>query len=165
MDEQALQELADSIIQHGIMQPIVVRPLTSASDESRARFEIIAGERRYRAARLAGLETVPVIVKEVADEQALSLALIENIQREDLNPLEEAQALKRLVEEFGYSHEQVAKAVGRSRSATSNLLRLLQQTLIWGTHEPCLRLIAQDKFSLRMKWYKSAYPCASVNAW
>jgi len=126
MDEQALQELADSIIQHGIMQPIVVRPLTSASDESRARFEIIAGERRYRAARLAGLETVPVIVREVADEQALSLALIENIQREDLNPLEEAQALKRLVEEFGYSHEQVAKAVGRSRSATSNLLRLLQ---------------------------------------
>jgi len=126
MDEQALQELADSIIQHGIMQPIVVRLLTSASDESRARFEIIAGERRYRAARLAGLETVPVIVKEVADEQALSLALIENIQREDLNPLEEAQALKRLVEEFGYSHEQVAKAVGRSRSATSNLLRLLQ---------------------------------------
>ena len=126
MDEQALQVLADSIIQHGIMQPIVVRPLTSASDESRARFEIIAGERRYRAARLAGLETVPVIVKEVADEQALSLALIENIQREDLNPLEEAQALKRLVEEFGYSHEQVAKAVGRSRSATSNLLRLLQ---------------------------------------
>jgi len=126
MDEQALQELADSIMQHGIMQPIVVRPLTSATDESRARFEIIAGERRYRAARLAGLETVPVIVKEVADEQALSLALIENIQREDLNPLEEAQALKRLVEEFGYSHEQVAKAVGRSRSATSNLLRLLQ---------------------------------------
>jgi len=127
MDEQALQELADSILQHGIMQPILVRSLPIANhDESRARFEIIAGERRYRAARLAGLETVPVIVKEVPDEQALSLALIENIQREDLNPLEEAQALKRLIDEFGLSHEQLAKAVGRSRSATSNLLRLLQ---------------------------------------
>lgn len=127
MDEQALQELADSIQQHGIMQPILVRPLaTLGADDARAPFEIIAGERRYRAARLAGLETVPVMVKDVADEQALSLALIENIQREDLNPLEEAQAMKRLIEEFGLSHEQVAKAVGRSRSATSNLLRLLQ---------------------------------------
>ena len=139
MDEQALQELADSIVQHGIMQPIVVRPLLhSNADESRGRFEIIAGERRFRAARLAGLETVPVIVKDVADEQALSLALIENIQREDLNPLEEAQALKRLIDEFGFSHEQVAKAVGRSRSATSNLLRLLQlaepvQTMLLAT--------------------------------
>lgn len=127
MDEQALQELAESILAHGIMQPIVVRPAPGAANEdARGRYEIIAGERRYRAARLAGLETVPVIVKEVADDQALSLALIENIQREDLNPLEEAQALKRLIEEFGFSHEQVAKSVGRSRSATSNLLRLLQ---------------------------------------
>ena len=126
MDEQSLQELAESILTHGIMQPIVVRPApTPVNEDSRGRFEIIAGERRYRAARLAGLETVPVIVKEVADDQALSLALIENIQREDLNPLEEAQALKRLIEEFGFSHEQVAKTVGRSRSATSNLLRLL----------------------------------------
>jgi ParB family chromosome partitioning protein len=127
MDEQALQDLADSIMRHGIMQPILVRPLAVASsDEGPQRFEIIAGERRFRAARQAGLDTVPVIVREVADDQALSMALIENIQREDLNPLEEAQALKRLIEEFSFSHEQVAQAVGRSRSAASNLLRLLQ---------------------------------------
>lgn len=127
MDEQALQDLADSITRHGIMQPILVRPLALASsDEGPQRFEIIAGERRFRAARLAGLDTVPVIVREVADDQALSMALIENIQREDLNPLEEAHALKRLIEEFSFSHEQVAQAVGRSRSAASNLLRLLQ---------------------------------------
>jgi len=127
MDEQALQELADSIGRHGVMQPILVRPLAiAAGDEGPQRYEIIAGERRFRAARLAGLDAVPVIVREVADEQALSMALIENIQREDLNPLEEAQAFKRLIDEFAFSHEQVAQAVGRSRSATSNLLRLLQ---------------------------------------
>jgi ParB family chromosome partitioning protein len=119
MDETALQELAASLRQHGMMQPIVVRPLGSA------RYEIIAGERRFRAARIAGLDTVPVIVREVSDEQALALALIENIQREDLNPLEEAQAIRRLLDEFGYTHEQAAEAIGRSRSATSNLLRLL----------------------------------------
>jgi len=127
MDEQALQDLADSIVRHGVMQPILVRPLVRGnSDEGPQRYEIIAGERRFRAARMAGLSTVPVIVREVADDQALSMALIENIQREDLNPLEEAQALKRLIEEFGLSHEAVAQAVGRSRSAASNLLRLLQ---------------------------------------
>ena len=119
MDETALQELAASLRQHGMMQPIVVRPIGSA------RYEIIAGERRFRAARIAGLDTVPVIVREVGDEQALALALIENIQREDLNPLEEAQAIRRLLDEFGYTHEQAAEAIGRSRSATSNLLRLL----------------------------------------
>lgn len=119
MDETALQELAESIRQHGLMQPIVVRPIAPS------RWEIIAGERRFRAARLAGLAEVPVIVREVADEQALALALIENIQREDLNPLEEAQAIRRLIAEFGYTHEQAAEAIGRSRSATSNLLRLL----------------------------------------
>lgn len=119
MDESALQELADSIRQHGLMQPIVVRPIGAS------RWEIIAGERRFRAARLAGLGEVPVIVREVPDEQALALALIENIQREDLNPLEEAQAIRRLINEFGYTHEQAAQAIGRSRSATSNLLRLL----------------------------------------
>ena len=119
MDETALQELAESIRQHGLMQPIVVRPIAAS------RWEIIAGERRFRAARLAGLAEVPVIVREVADEQALALALIENIQREDLNPLEEAQAIRRLIAEFGYTHEQAAEAIGRSRSATSNLLRLL----------------------------------------
>ena len=119
MDETALQELADSIRVHGLMQPIVVRGLGAS------RWEIIAGERRFRAARLAGLTEVPVIVRDVSDEQALALALIENIQREDLNPLEEAQAIRRLISEFGYTHEQAAEAIGRSRSATSNLLRLL----------------------------------------
>ena len=119
MDETALQELAESIRQHGLMQPIVVRPIAAS------RWEIIAGERRFRAARLAGLAEVPVVVREVGDEQALALALIENIQREDLNPLEEAQAIRRLIAEFGYTHEQAAEAIGRSRSATSNLLRLL----------------------------------------
>jgi len=119
MDESALQELADSIRQHGVMQPILVRPLESH------RYEIIAGERRFRAAQMAGLDEVPVLVREVADEQALAMALIENIQREDLNPLEEAQAIRRLIDEFSYSHEQAAEAIGRSRSATSNLLRLL----------------------------------------
>lgn len=119
MDETALQELAESIRQHGLMQPIIVRPIAAN------RWEIIAGERRFRAARLAGLAEVPVIVREVGDEQALALALIENIQREDLNPLEEAQAIRRLIAEFGYTHEQAAESIGRSRSATSNLLRLL----------------------------------------
>ncbi len=119
MDESALQELADSIRVHGMIQPIVVRPV------GESRWEIIAGERRFRAAGLAGLSEVPVIVREVADEQALAMALIENIQREDLNPLEEAQGIRRLIDEFGYSHERAAEAIGRSRSATSNLLRLL----------------------------------------
>ncbi|MCX7273576.1 MAG: ParB/RepB/Spo0J family partition protein [Burkholderiales bacterium] len=119
MDESALQELAASIAQHGVMQPILVRPLEAD------RYEIIAGERRFRAALLAGLTEVPVLVRTVPDEQALAMALIENIQREDLNPLEEAQAIRRLIEEFAYSHEKAAQAIGRSRSATSNLLRLL----------------------------------------
>jgi ParB family chromosome partitioning protein len=119
MDESALQDLAASIRQHGLMQPIVVRPIGAG------RHEIIAGERRYRAAQLAGLADVPVLVREATDQQALALALIENIQREDLNPLEEAQAIRRLLDEFGFTHEQAAEAIGRSRSATSNLLRLL----------------------------------------
>ena len=121
MDEGALAELADSIRAQGIMQPILVRPL----DALKGQYEIIAGERRFRAAQLAGLTEVPVLVKEVADEHAAAMALIENIQREDLNPLEEAQGVKRLIEEFGLTHEQAATAIGRSRSATSNLLRLL----------------------------------------
>lgn len=119
MDESSLQELAASIRTHGLMQPLVVRPLDSG------RWEIIAGERRFRAAQLAGLAQVPVVVRDVPDEQALTLALIENIQREDLNPLEQAQAIRRLISEFGFSHEQAADTLGRSRSATSNLLRLL----------------------------------------
>jgi ParB family chromosome partitioning protein len=121
MDEGALAELADSIRAQGIMQPILVRPL----DAAKGRYEIIAGERRFRAAQLAGLTEVPVLVKDVADEHAAAMALIENIQREDLNPLEEAQGVKRLLDEFGLTHEQASQAIGRSRSATSNLLRLL----------------------------------------
>ncbi|WP_127998672.1 ParB/RepB/Spo0J family partition protein [Piscinibacter defluvii] len=120
MDEGSLYELAESIKAQGVMQPILVRPLAAG------RYEIIAGERRMRAARLAGLDEVPVLVKAVPDEAAAAMALIENIQREDLNPLEEAQGLKRLTDEFGLTHEQAAQAVGRSRSAASNLLRLLQ---------------------------------------
>ncbi|MBV4396768.1 MULTISPECIES: ParB/RepB/Spo0J family partition protein [Pseudomonadota] len=122
MDEGALTELADSIKTQGIMQPILVRPL---KDDPEGKFEIIAGERRYRAAILAGLKEVPVLVREVADENAAIMALIENIQREDLNPLEEAQGVKRLIDEFSFTHEQAAQAIGRSRSLTSNLLRLL----------------------------------------
>jgi ParB family chromosome partitioning protein len=122
MDEGSLYELAESIKAQGIMQPILVRPVGSPADQ---RFEIIAGERRFRAATLAGLDEVPVLVKDVPDESAAAMALIENIQREDLNPLEEAQGLKRLTVEFGLTHEQAAQAVGRSRSAASNLLRLL----------------------------------------
>ena len=123
MDEGALYELAESIKVQGIMQPILVRRL--AKGESAGKYEIIAGERRFRAARIAGLAEVPVLVREVPDEAAAAMALIENIQREDLNPLEEAQGLSRLVKEFGLTHEQAAQAVGRSRSAATNLLRLL----------------------------------------
>ncbi len=123
MDEGALYELAESIKAQGIMQPILVRQL--ASGDHAGKYEIIAGERRYRAARLAGLDSVPVLVKDVPDEAAAAMALIENIQREDLNPLEEAQGLQRLIKDFGLTHEQAAQAVGRSRSAASNLLRLL----------------------------------------
>jgi ParB family chromosome partitioning protein len=122
MDEGALYELAESIKAQGVMQPILVRPVGAN------RYEVIAGERRMRAAKLAGLDEVPVLVKEVPDEAAAAMALIENIQREDLNPLEEAQGLKRLTDEFGLTHEAAAQAVGRSRSAASNLLRLLHLT-------------------------------------
>ncbi len=150
MDEGALYELAESIKAQGIMQPILVRRidgpdgLAARHDESqgsspatggsaktlanRPRYEIIAGERRFRAARLAGLDSVPVLVRDVPDESAAAMALIENIQREDLNPLEEAQGLQRLIKEFGLTHETAAQAVGRSRSAASNLLRLLNLT-------------------------------------
>ena len=132
MDEGALYELAESIKAQGIMQPILVRKLDEADaakhlgdGKKRAIYEIIAGERRFRAARLAGLERVPVLVRDVPNEAAAAMALIENIQREDLNPLEEAQGLQRLIREFGLTHESAAQAVGRSRSAASNLLRLL----------------------------------------
>lgn len=124
MDEGSLYELAESIKAQGIMQPILVRRVHDAPADA-AQYEIIAGERRTRAAKLAGLDEVPVLVKDVPDEAAAAMSLIENIQREDLNPLEEAQGLKRLTDEFGLTHEQAAQAVGRSRSAASNLLRLL----------------------------------------
>ena len=120
MDEGALYELAESIKSQGVMQPVLVRELGPQ------RYEIIAGERRCRAARLAGLTEVPVLVRAAGDQDTAVMALIENMQREDLNPLEEAQGLQRLVQEFGWTHEQAAQAVGRSRSAASNLLRLLQ---------------------------------------
>ncbi len=123
MDEGALYELAESIKAQGIMQPILVRKL--AAGDNAGKYEIIAGERRFRAARIAGLAEVPVLVRAGPDEAAAAMALIENIQREDLNPLEEAQGLSRLVGEFQMTHEQAAQAVGRSRSAASNLLRLL----------------------------------------
>jgi ParB family transcriptional regulator, chromosome partitioning protein len=119
MDEGALQELAASIRAQGLMQPILVRSIGPD------RYEIIAGERRFRAAKLAGLDEVPVLVKNVPDQVAAAMALIENIQREDLNPLEEAQGIQRLLDEFDFTHEQAAESVGRSRSAVSNLLRLL----------------------------------------
>jgi ParB family chromosome partitioning protein len=138
MDEGSLYELAESIKSQGVMQPVLVRPV---GEPSQGRYEIIAGERRVRAARLAGLAEVPVLVRDVPDEAAAVMALVENLQREDLNPLEEAQGLQRLISEFKLTHEQAAQAVGRSRSAASNLLRLLnlaapvQQMLLAGDLE------------------------------
>ena len=120
MDQTALQELADSIKERGIVQPILVRELSAG------KFEIVAGERRWRAAQLAGLASVPALVREIADDAALGIGLIENIQREDLNAMEEAAGIQRLIEEFKLTHDEAAKAVGRSRSAVSNLLRLLE---------------------------------------
>jgi ParB family transcriptional regulator, chromosome partitioning protein len=129
MDEGSLFELAESIKAQGIMQAILVRPLSGPEGtvpHGLPVFEIIAGERRFRAAHLAGLDEVPVLVRDVPDQAAAAMALIENIQREDLNPLEEAQGVQRLIGEFGLTHDQAAQAIGRSRSATTNLLRLLQ---------------------------------------
>lgn len=136
MDEAALQTLADSIKTQGIMQPILVRALSDG------RYEIIAGERRWRASQLAGLAEVPVLVKEIADEAALAMALIENIQRENLNPLEEAQGIRRLIDEFGMTHEKAAEAVGRSRVAVSNLLRLLS------LGQPVQDMLMQNKLDM-----------------
>ncbi|MBZ2206219.1 ParB/RepB/Spo0J family partition protein [Massilia soli] len=125
MDEGALAELAASIKTQGIMQPVLVRPVGQDSITGEVKYEIIAGERRFRAAQLAGLDQVPVLVRDVDDQAAAAMALIENIQREDLNPLEEAQGIQRLISDFAFTHEQAANAVGRSRSAVSNLLRLI----------------------------------------
>jgi|LSQX01.3.fsa_nt_gb ParB family chromosome partitioning protein len=121
MEQEKLKELADSIVREGIMQPLLVRPITGGEDK----YEIIAGERRFRAAKIAGLSEVPVLIRDVSDEQAAIMALIENMQREDLNPLEEAKGIKRLIDEFDFTHEQAAESIGRSRSYTSNLLRLI----------------------------------------
>lgn len=126
MHQEALQELAESIKAQGVMQPIVVRPI--ANSDTGKRYEIIAGERRWRASQLAGLDTIPAVIRDVSDEAAIAMALIENLQREDLNPIEEAVALKRLQDEFELTHQEVATAVGKSRAAVTNSLRLLNLT-------------------------------------
>jgi ParB family chromosome partitioning protein len=126
MRTETLSELADSIKSQGLVQPILVRPLGGRNPGESQRYEIIAGERRWRAAQMAGLTEIPAVIRDVPDEAAVSMSLIENIQREDLNPLEEAGALLRLIEEFGLTHQAAAEAVGRSRAAVSNLLRLME---------------------------------------
>jgi ParB family transcriptional regulator, chromosome partitioning protein len=126
MRTETLSELADSIKSQGLVQPILVRPIGSRVPGESQRYEIIAGERRWRAAQMAGLAEIPAVIRDVPDEAAVSMALIENIQRENLNPLEEAGALMRLIEEFGLTHQAAAEAVGRSRAAVSNLLRLME---------------------------------------
>ena len=136
IDPDSIADLADSIRAQGVMQPILVRPVAEN------RYEIIAGERRWRAARAAGLDAVPALVRSVRDDHALAMALIENIQREDLNPLEEAQGIQRLIAEFGMTHEDAAAAVGRSRSGVSNLLRLLQLA------KPVQDLVMQGKVDM-----------------
>jgi ParB family transcriptional regulator, chromosome partitioning protein len=128
MRAEALAELAASIKVQGVIQPIVVRPLESQGNGQGQRYEIIAGERRWRAAQMAGLAEIPAVVRHIPDEAAIAIALIENIQRENLNPLEEARALGRLISEFGLTHQQTADAVGRSRATVTNLLRLLELT-------------------------------------
>src|SRR5271169_5121565 len=136
MDEASLAELAESIKAQGVMQPILVRPVEAG------RYEIVAGERRWRAAQRAGLKEIPALVRVVPDQTALALSLIENNQREDLNPLEEAQGIKRLIDEFGLTHETAAQAVGRSRSAVTNLLRLTQLAA------PVQALVLADKLDM-----------------
>ena len=137
MDGASLEELAASIRAQGLMQPILVRPVDGVD-----RYEIVAGERRWRAAQMAGMTEVPTLIREIPDESALAMALIENIQRENLNPLEEAQGLQRLIDEFSMTHQQAADAVGRSRPAASNLLRLLQLV------EPVQELLMQGQIDM-----------------
>ena len=163
MDEGSLTELASSIKTQGIMQPVLVRPLQEGSG-SGARYEIIAGERRFRAAQMAGLEEIPVLVRDVDDQAAAAMALIENIQREDLNPLEEAQGIQRLISDFNFTHEQAAAAVGRSRSAVSNLLRLINlaqpvQTMLMagdidmGHARALLAVDSASQIALAITWF------------
>jgi ParB family chromosome partitioning protein len=149
MEQEALAELAESIKSQGVMQPVLVRPV------GEGRYEIIAGERRWRAARLAGLSAVPALVRDIPDQQALAAALIENIQREDLNPLEEAQGIKRLIDEFGLTHQAVADSVGRSRTAVSNLLRLLELA------PPVRELLAQSRLDMGHARALLALPAAA----
>ena len=137
MDGASLEELAASIRAQGLMQPILVRPVGGVD-----RYEIVAGERRWRAAQMAGMTEVPTLIRDIPDESALAMALIENIQRENLNPLEEAQGLQRLIDEFSMTHQQAADAVGRSRPAASNLLRLLQLV------EPVQELLMQGQIDM-----------------
>ena len=126
MHLESLEDLAQSIRAQGVIQPIIVRPLPERDPSGAPRYEIVAGERRWRAAQMAGLQSIPVVIREIPDSSAIAMALIENIQRENLNPLEEALALRRLIDEFGLTHEEAAEAIGRSRVAVSNLLRLMQ---------------------------------------
>ena len=167
MDDEGLQELADSIKAQGIIQPVIVR------EHGLSQYELIAGERRWRASQLAGLAEIPVVIKSIGDEAALAMGLIENIQRENLNPIEEAQGLKRLVDEFGLTHETVAKAVGRSRSAVSNSLRLLAlpepvqemlflRQLEMGHARALLSLPVMEQLSLAQKAVKNGWSVREV---
>ena len=167
MDDEALQELAESIKAQGVIQPVIVR------EHGLSQYELIAGERRWRASQLAGLAEIPVVIKSIGDEAALAMGLIENIQRENLNPIEEAQGLKRLVDEFGLTHETVAKAVGRSRSAVSNSLRLLAlpepvqemlflRQLEMGHARALLPLPVMEQLSLAQKAVKNGWSVREV---
>ncbi|OAM43179.1 chromosome partitioning protein ParB [Eikenella sp. NML96-A-049] len=167
MDDESLQELADSIKAQGVIQPVIVR------EHGLSQYELIAGERRWRASQLVGLTEIPVVIKSIGDEAALAMGLIENIQRENLNPIEEAQGLKRLVDEFGLTHETVAKAVGRSRSAVSNSLRLLAlpepvqemlflRRLEMGHARALLSLPVMEQLSLAQKAVKNGWSVREV---
>ena len=140
MDQETLKALAESIKTQGVIQPILVRPVDGA--QNGGRFEIIAGERRWRAARMAGLQSVPVVIRDIPDNQALAVALVENIQREDLNPLEQAIGIQRLIQEFGLTHQSAADALGRSRTAVTNILRLLELA------PPVRELLAEGKLDM-----------------
>ena len=167
MDDEALQELADSIKAQGVIQPVIVR------EHGLSQYELIAGERRWRASQLAGLTEIPVVIKTISDETALAMGLIENLQRENLNPIEEAQGLKRLADEFGLTHETIAKAVGKSRSAISNSLRLLslpepvqemlyQRRLEMGHARALLTLHVVDQLELAQKAVKNGWSVREV---
>ncbi|MCP1661099.1 ParB/RepB/Spo0J family partition protein [Neisseria perflava] len=167
MDDEALQELADSIKAQGVIQPVIVR------EHGLSQYELIAGERRWRASQLAGLTEIPVVIKTISDETALAMGLIENLQRENLNPIEEAQGLKRLADEFGLTHETIAKAVGKSRSAISNSLRLLslpepvqdmlyQRRLEMGHARALLTLPVVEQLELAQKAVKNGWSVREV---